>query len=74
MELLKSEDEGDQRVGQSLLVVAPLFLVQLNGNMALEFDDFDDIAEQPMAAPAMATFEQLFEGFMEGDPSSFLEK
>ena len=46
-------------------MASPLLLFTLNGNVDLDFDDFEDIEEHPMAAPALATFGDLFEGFME---------
>jgi len=42
--------------------------------MDLDFDDFEEIEEHPMAAPALATFEQLFEGMMEQSPSDIANK
>jgi len=56
------------------MMFAPAFLFGINANVDIEFDDFEEIAEHPMAAPAMATFEQLFEGLLEDAPDSFLEK
>jgi hypothetical protein len=59
---------------QKLIVASFAFIFGINGNMSIEFDDFEEIAEHPMAAPAMATFEQLFEGMLEDSPESFLAK
>jgi hypothetical protein len=73
-EMLKSEDEGEQQLAQQLMLAAPAFIFGINANMNIEFDDFEEIAEHPMAAPAMATFEQLFEGMMEEAPDAFLGK
>lgn len=73
-EMLKSEDEGEQQLAQKLMLVAPAFIFGINANMNIEFDDFEEIAEHPMAAPAMATFDQLFEGMLEDAPDSFLTK
>jgi len=56
------------------MMAAPAFIFGINGSIGIDFDDFEDIAEHPMAAPAMATFEQLFEGLMEDAPDSFLNK
>lgn len=58
MDLLKSEDEKEQRVAQTLLPFTPLFLLSVHGNFSVEFDDddFDEVKDHPMAAPAMATF------------------
>ena len=53
---------------------APLLLFQLTGNMQLEFDDFEEIEEHPMAAPVLATFAQLFEGVLEQSPSDVASK
>ena len=57
-----------------MMMAAPAFIFGINGSIGIDFDDFEDIAEHPMAAPAMATFEQLFEGLMEDAPDSFLNK
>jgi len=73
-ELLKSDNEEEQEIGQKMMMVAPAFIFGINANMDIEFDDFEEIAEHPMAAPAMATFEQLFEGLLEDAPAEFLEK
>ena len=56
------------------MIAAPAFLFGINANMDIAFDDFEEIAEHPMAGPAMATFEQLFEGLMEDAPEAFLNK
>ena len=53
---------------------APAMLFQLNGNVQLDFDDFEEIEEHPMAAPILATFEQLFEGAFEVAPSEISTK
>ena len=56
------------------MLVAPAFIFGIDANMNIEFDDFEEIAEHPMATPAMATFEQLFEGMLEDTPESFMGK
>jgi len=61
-------------MGQMMMMAAPAFIFGINANMDIDFDDFEEIAEHPMAAPAMATFEQLFEGIMEEAPSEYLNK
>jgi hypothetical protein len=40
-----------------LMMIVPAFVFGITGKLNIEFDDFEDIAEHPMAAPAMATFE-----------------
>jgi hypothetical protein len=40
-----------------MMIAAPAFIFGINADMDIEFDDFEEIAEHPMAAPAMATFE-----------------
>jgi len=72
--MLKSDNEAEQKFGMKLMMIAPVFIFGIGANVAIEFDDFEEIAEHPMAAPAMATFEQLFEGLMEDAPDSFLTK
>jgi hypothetical protein len=73
-EMLKSESEEEQAIAQKMMLVAPAFIFGINANMNFEFDDFEEIAEHPMAAPAMATYEQLFEGMLEEAPESFMNK
>ena len=63
--MLKSDDNKEQAMAQKLMLVAPAFIFGINANIDIEFDDFEEIAEHPMAAPAMATFVQLFEGMLE---------
>ena len=73
-EMLKSDIEEEQELGQMLMMGAPAFIFGINANVNIDFDDFEEVAEHPMAAPAMATFEQLFEGLMEEGPDSFINK
>jgi hypothetical protein len=56
-EMLKSENEEEQQIAQTMMMAAPVFIFGINGNIGIKFDDFEEIAEHPMAAPAMATFE-----------------
>jgi len=55
--MLKSDNGEEQEIGQKLMLIAPAFIFGINANMNIEFDDFEEVAEHPMAAPAMATFE-----------------
>ena len=72
--MLKSDVEDEVAIAQKMMLVAPAFIFGINANMNIEFDDFEEIAEHPMAAPVMATFEQLFEGMLEDAPESFMGK
>lgn len=72
--MLKSDVEEEQELGQAMMMFAPAFIFGINANMKVDFDDFEEVAEHPMAAPAMATFEQLFEGLLEEGPDSFINK
>ena len=56
------------------MMIAPVFIFGITGKLNIEFDDFEEISEHPMAAPGMATFEQLFEGILEDAPDSFMNK
>ena len=40
-----------------LLMFAPIFVFGIIGNVKIEFDDFEEIAENPMAAPILVTFQ-----------------
>lgn len=42
-------------------MVAPALMLQLNANVDLEFDDFEEIENHPMAQAFMVTFDQLLE-------------
>ena len=53
---------------------APALMFSLTGNVRLDFDDFEEIEEHPMAAPILATFSQLFEGVMEVSPGDYENK
>ena len=44
-----------------MIKIIPAFLFSLNGHLRLDFDDFDEIQEHPIAAPVLTTFAQLFE-------------
>ena len=46
--------------GQQLIMIVPAFVFGITGKVDIEFDDFEEISEHPMAAPAMATFSELF--------------
>ncbi len=72
--MLKSQQHGEQQLAQKLLLGAASLFFGINANLKIVFDDFEEIAEHPMAAPAMATFDQLFEGMLEDAPDSFLTK
>ena len=39
-------------------------MVGVSGSLDIEFDDFDEIKEHPMAAPALVNFSDLFEGMV----------
>lgn len=65
-EVLKSDEQ--QAIAMMLMMFAPIAMLQLNAKIDIQFDDFSEIEDHPMAAPAMATFEQLFEGLAEATP------
>jgi hypothetical protein len=45
-------------------MAAPVFLLGLNANVDISFDDFNAIKDHPMAGPAMVSFSDLFEGLL----------
>ena len=48
-------------------------MVGVSGEIDIEFDDFDEIKEHPMAAPALVNFSDLWEG-MNGNSKEELLK
>lgn len=67
LELSKTEDETKKMFAMQALMVAPLTMLQMNANLNITFDDFEEIESHDMAQPFLATFNQLFEGPM-GQP------
>ena len=55
------------------MMIGPMFMLGLNGNVNFKFEDFDDLRENPVAAPFMASFADLFEGMIGKPPGEFLE-
>jgi len=58
--MAKSEEHAE-KIGPAMMA-APVFMIAVNGKVNIKFTDIDEIESHPMAAPLMATFEQLFEG------------
>jgi hypothetical protein len=62
---------NDPALGESLgtfaYILAPVVLLQLNANLNLTFDDFEELKELPMMEPLLANFGQLFEGITGSD-------
>ena len=51
-------------------MMGPVFMLGLSGNVNFKFDDFDEVKDHPMAAPALVSFSDLFEsmlGFAPGE-------
>ena len=48
----------------ALSMFAPAMMLSLNANVDINFEDFDDIKNHPMAGPAMMSFSELFEGML----------
>ena len=60
--------------GQKLMMIVPAFVFGINGKVDIEFDDFEEISEHPMAAPAMATFSEFFQNLTSNTPDSWINK
>ena len=45
-------------------MASPAFMVGVSGSLDVDFDDWDEIKDHPMAAPAMVNFADLFEGMV----------
>ena len=48
-------------------------MLALKGNMNFTFEDFDDLKENPMMMPFMASFNDLYEGMLGKTPKEMLE-
>jgi len=53
--------------------LAPAFLFSINAKVNLKFNDFDEIASHPMAAPVLLTFEDLFKKLKLETPDTILD-
>ena len=50
MELTNSENEMFQRFAAMGMMAAPLTMLSCNANLDINFDDFDEVREHPMAS------------------------
>ena len=53
LHVLKDENQG---MLNTLMMMAPVTLLTLDGKVHIELEDFDEIADHPMAQPAMMSF------------------
>ena len=72
LDILK--DDEHQKIAGALMQISPIFLLAVNGNVNIKFDEYNDISEHPVFAPGMANFNELYEGMMESDPSEIMGK
>jgi hypothetical protein len=73
LELLKLTDDAKlQMLSGPLMMLAPLFMIQVDANVNIQFDDFDEVKEHPMAGPFLASFSQLAEGAL-GDKEEMMK-
>jgi hypothetical protein len=61
VELTKTEDEKIKGALMAVGMFSPALMLSINANVDLEFEDFDEILNHPMAQPMLVTFEQIFE-------------
>jgi len=74
LEFLKiSDDMKLQMLMGPVMMLAPAFLIQVNANVNIEFDDMDEVINHPMAGPFLASGTQLMEGAI-GDRADILKK
>jgi hypothetical protein len=52
--------------------ISPVLLLTLNGNIDLNFEDYEEIKDLPMMEPFLANFNQLFEGALGQDLETLL--
>lgn len=71
--LEKLKDDEAKQIGSILVMIGPLFLLSVNGNVNFKFEDFDDLRENPMMAPFMVTYSDLLEGMLGTKPSDMVE-
>jgi hypothetical protein len=61
VELTKTEDEKINGALMAVGMFSPALMLSINANVDLEFEDFDEILNHPMAQPMLVAFEQIFE-------------
>ena len=71
-DILKNPELQSGKLGSIAMALAPMLMVALNGNLAIEFDSFDELKELPMLQPLLANFAQLFEGVTGSDVETML--
>jgi hypothetical protein len=70
-EMSETEDENIKDFLQGLGMYTPALMLQIATNVDLDFDDFDEILNHPLAEQLLLTFEQAFE--MVGAPAELTE-
>jgi len=66
------DPEAKEMMG-AYMMAGPLFMLALSGNINFKFEDFDDLRENPMAAPVMVCFKDLFESMIGSTPRECTE-
>ena len=54
-------------------MMAPFFMMQLQANLEIEFEDIDEVLQHPMAGPFLKSGSTLIEGMI-GDREQYLKK
>jgi hypothetical protein len=55
-DLLKDPEVIESDLAPFLMGISPIILLTLNGEVDLNFDDYDEIKDLPMLEPLMANF------------------
>lgn len=54
-------DDGSDKI-QILKMIAPIFMMQLSGSVDVQFQDFAELVNHPLAAPLQTNLESLIQG------------
>lgn len=72
--LEKFKDENSKSLGKAFMALGPIFMLALNGNINMTFEDFDDIKDHPIMGMLMPTLNELFEGMFDKLPAEMIEE
>mmetsp|Transcript_13163 Transcript_13163/g.20460 ORF Transcript_13163/g.20460 Transcript_13163/m.20460 type:complete len:605 (+) Transcript_13163:18-1832(+) len=66
------KEDSSKDLASVLMAFGPLFLLQVNGQLDLKFEDFDDLKSHPMMEPFMANLSELLDGLFTADLETLL--
>ena len=71
-DLLRDSETLESDLAPFLMGISPILLLTMNGNVDLNFEDYEDVKNLPMMEPFLANFNQLFEGALGQDLDTLL--